>query len=47
MGTHIGAFVVALIIGAYLGASFSDPITSTLRQLHVPLLGSHAQLMNP
>jgi hypothetical protein len=47
MGTHLGAFVVALIIGAYLGASFSDSIGTTLQQAHVPLLGHHSPTMSP
>ena len=44
MGMHIGTFVIALIIGAYLGASFSAPIASTLQQAHIPLLGQHASM---
>ena len=47
MGTHLGAFVVALIIGAYLGASFSDPISSTLQRFHVPLVGHHGSTTGP
>ncbi len=42
--SHLGAFVVALLIGLYLGASFSDRVTSTLQQVHIPLLG-HAHQM--
>jgi hypothetical protein len=47
MGTHIGAFVVALVIGAYLGASFSDSIGSLLQRVHVPLAGHHDSMARP
>jgi hypothetical protein len=42
MGRYVGIFFVALIVGAYLGASFSDRIADGLQHLDIPLLQPHA-----
>jgi hypothetical protein len=41
MSRYVGVFVFALILGVYLGASFSDHIGAGLQRVHVPLLGHH------
>jgi hypothetical protein len=42
MARYIGTFVIALIVGAYLGASFSDPLADALQRVHVPLIPHHS-----
>ncbi len=44
MARYVGTFVIALIVGAYLGASFSDPVANVLQRVHVSLLGHHGSM---
>ena len=46
MWNYLGVFVVGLLIGAYLTASYSTSVTDGLQQLHVPLLGHHSSMMH-
>ena len=39
------SFVVGLLVGVYLVASYPDPVIGGLQKVHVPLLGHHAAAM--
>lgn len=45
MWTNVGIFVVGLLIGAYLTASYSTTVNDGLQRMHVPLLGHHSTMM--
>jgi hypothetical protein len=46
MWGYLGTFIVGLLIGAYLTASYSSTVTNSLDRMHVPLLGHHSSMMH-
>ncbi len=46
MVKNLSVFVVGLIVGVYLAASYSDSVVNGFQTIHVPLLGHHASMMS-
>jgi hypothetical protein len=38
---HLLTFVIGLLVGLYLAASFSESVMTGFQKVHVPLLGTH------